>query len=69
MQKPVAQILQNQKKSLRVVGRLVTDVDPDSLSPSEAVDLYALYVALERVAAAGRTMMLPLLGPTRGRTE
>jgi hypothetical protein len=61
MHTPAAEILQDQKQSLRALGRLVSDVDLDSLTLSQAVNLYEFYDAVERVAVAGRTMMAPVI--------
>jgi hypothetical protein len=61
MDNAAADTLHDQKQSLRALVRLVSEVDLDSLTLSQAVNLYEFYDAVERVAGAGRTMMAPVI--------
>jgi len=48
------------------LGRLVSNLDLDSLTLAQAVDLCEFYDAVERVVVAGRTMMKPVIDRAAG---
>jgi hypothetical protein len=61
MPKPALQTLEDMNESLRVMGKFMTDLNFDALTVSEAAKLYEFGSALERVGAAARMMVMPVV--------
>jgi hypothetical protein len=61
MLKPASQTMEDMHEALRTMGRFMTDLDFDALTVSEAAQLYQFGSALERVGAAARMMVMPVV--------
>ena len=67
MPAPSADIVGRMNESLRGMRKLIEEIDFSELSPSEAGRLYRFFDAAESVAAAGMTMVLPVVDRAAGR--
>jgi hypothetical protein len=64
---PAADIVGHMHESLRGMRKLIEDIDFAALTPPEAARLYRFFDAAESVAAAGMTMVLPIVDEAASR--
>jgi hypothetical protein len=61
MTRPAADIVGHMSESVREMSRVVADIDLEALTAPQAAQLSRFFDAVEAVAAAGRTLVTPMV--------